>query len=107
MGHYREPIKPAQNPVAPGLAKGLRYFLRKFGNTCAQGKYRCILAGSARNSGLTKRYFSGEQRNRRFFQASLKHSEIRCILAGFAKCSRYKPAAASKDSEIKNIFENS
>jgi hypothetical protein len=29
MGHYREPIKPAQNPVAPGLAKGLRYFWKK------------------------------------------------------------------------------
>ena len=37
----------------------------------------------------------------------MKVWKIRCILAGFAKCSRCKPLAASKDSEIKNIFENS
>jgi len=29
MGHYREPIKPDQSPVASGLAKGLRYFWKK------------------------------------------------------------------------------
>jgi hypothetical protein len=68
MGHYREPIKPAQNPVAPSLAKGLRYFWKKFGKTCAQGKYRCILAGSARNSGLKSATSAGGNENKDFFK---------------------------------------